>query len=89
MSSIDKEQCNLEYFMAELQRFREVMCSTLYTMEQKDRAFEALSLLYVNGYQLPKGDDEKFSKVFMHVSEEWATRAAFELTHPRKNYEHG
>lgn len=87
MSSIAKEQCTLEYFMGELNSFREVMCSTQYTMEQKDRAFEALSLLYVNGYQLPKGDDEKFTKAFMATSDEWATRAAFELTHPRKNYE--
>jgi hypothetical protein len=65
----------LEYFRTEMTRFREVMCSTKYTLEQKDKAFEGLTQCFVC---LPPGNkDETF--MYEVLLDEWARRSAYEV----------
>jgi hypothetical protein len=64
-----------EYFRQEMQRFREVMCSTAYTLDQKEKAFEGLALGYVC---LPAGCKNE-EMLFESLTDEWARRGAYEV----------
>jgi hypothetical protein len=63
----------LTYFYEEIARFRDVMCSTNYTEEQKQRAFEGLSLVYLN-FSGAERDWLKVERCFVATSEEFIRR---------------
>lgn len=71
---------NRELFIKQIHYFRKVMCSTAYTMEQKEIAFEHLAEAYLR-CNLNKNDVD----LFVMTSEEFERRQQYELFHPRKN----
>ncbi len=40
--------CTADFFRQEYVRFREIMCSTAYSIEQKENAFRGLTMVYLN-----------------------------------------
>lgn len=67
----------VDYFRDELNRFREVIGSLAYTLEQKDLAFRAIGLMWLN---LDPRDPA------IHIAEEWWQVAAQEWM-MRRSYE--
>lgn len=45
---MQKNKLTFDYFLSEFHKFREIMTSTEYSMEQKQDAFEGLLFVYVN-----------------------------------------
>lgn len=66
-----------EYFGAEYCRFRQIMGSTKLDREQKEAAFKALFLLYLN---LPEAAHAKVESAFLALSNEFQTRMFLEMT---------
>jgi hypothetical protein len=71
------EPVSAEYFRDEVVRFREVMCSTSYALEQKVRAFKAIALLALN---LDQADSryEWADGIWQTTAAEWSRRYAYE-----------
>jgi hypothetical protein len=78
MSDALKELATPEYFREEVLRFREVMCSRAYTLEQKETAFGAITLLYLN---LPKGAQKEMD-LYKYLADEWSRRHSYEVLRP-------
>ncbi len=62
-----------EFFVKDYHRFREVMCSTKYTTEQKESSFESLATSYLRCH-LTESDVQLFTS----VSLEWEMRKMYE-----------
>ncbi len=70
----------LDYFKKEYLNFREVMCSTKYTVEQKSDALRGLLTVYVN-IELKDGDDPDFATNMVDaLLSEYDMRIAYEIT---------
>lgn len=82
-SQCEKEYCkcakNHEYFLKEYTAFREIMCSTKYSFEQKTEAHERLLAIYM----LVKFDNKENEKLRVHIITtidiEFAKRMSYEL----------
>ncbi len=71
-----------EYFITAIHHFRGIMCSTEYTVEQKDEAFKSLMTDYLR-CKLNKDD-----KLFMEAtSTEWTQRRVYEVLRPAEEDE--
>ena len=68
-----------ELFLKQMMFFRKVMCSTKYTLVQKEIAFENLAEAYLR-CKLNQNDID----FFVLTSEEFQRRSAYELFHPIK-----
>ncbi len=62
-----------EYFITAINHFRKIMCSTEYTLEQKNTAFEGLFQDYLR-CTLTEGDKLHFKAIF----DEWGWRRSYE-----------
>ena len=69
-----------ELFIKQVMFFRKVMCSTKYTLEQKEIAFEHLAEAYLR-CNLNQSDID----LFVMTSEEFERRSLYELFHPKNN----
>lgn len=69
-----------EYMLKEILSFRQRMCSTEYTVEQKDNAFQGLLYGWSHGGKGMTDEEEDSLSVMMkaHI-EEWTRRRAYEL----------
>lgn len=65
---------SVEYFRGEIANFRDVMCSTSYTIAQKDLAFRAIGIMWMNL-------DPRDARVTM--AEQWWEMTATEWTRRR------
>lgn len=81
MSAI-RSIATVAYFYEEVARFREVMCSRRYTEEQKDRAFDGLTFVYLN---LPSEAPERVEHVFVATSDEFIRRKVLEAFRPKES----
>lgn len=66
-----------EYFLKEIHSFREIMCSTKYTLEQKTKAFEGLLYIYIAMEDLDL--DGPISHFFDTTVVEWERRSVYDL----------
>lgn len=73
-SNVLQEIATPEYFRQEICNFREVMGSTKYSLEQKDNAFKAITLLYFNVKDI-SGLDINF---YTLTANEWTHRRLYE-----------
>ena len=72
---------DLKYIMNELMQFREIMCSTKFTLEQKDNAFNGLVYAYLH-HNIPEGKDkEQMVVLFQATNMEWERRRLYEVFH--------
>lgn len=69
---------SVDYFRDELSRFREVIGSTRYTLEQKDLAFRAIGIMWLN---LDPGNPnvEIAESWWASAAQEWAMRRSWEI----------
>jgi len=69
-----------EYMLKEILSFRQRMCSTEYTVEQKDNAFQGLLYGWSHGGKGMTDEEEDSLTTLMqaHISE-WSRRRAYEL----------
>jgi len=68
---------SVEYFRDEVNRFREVIGSTAYTLEQKDLAFRAIGLMWL----ILDPKDPKVSTAetwWQATAQEWTMRRSYE-----------
>lgn len=68
------ELCTPEFFREEYMRFREIMGSTAYTMEQKQDAFSGLAMVYLN---LPAGAN--MEQLWSAIVSEFDRRMVYEV----------
>lgn len=71
----------LAYYYEEVGRFRDVMCSTRYTEEQKQAAFDGLSMVYLN-FHGSAGDEAKVMRSFEATSVEFVRRQILDSQRP-------
>lgn len=86
-TTIPRELCTKDYFVDEYTRFREVMCSTKYTLEQKNRAFGAITYVVWDVTAVLKeegktADADFVEKAYTALSQEWLRRSAYEYVLP-------
>ena len=68
---------SVDYFRSELTAFRDVMCSTAYTLRQKNLAFRAIGLQAMN--LDPKDPQVGMAEAWWYATvDEWMRRMAFE-----------
>jgi hypothetical protein len=82
--SFEQLKITARYFFDEVIRFREIMCSTAYTAEQKENAFGGLAYVYLNVD--PK--DPQYSNAettFEATVNEYTRRKVYEMFMPRRN----
>lgn len=76
------ELSKLDYFRQEYGRFRDAMCSTRYTPDQKEKMYGTLFMLYLN---LDDVDAKKMETAIFALGDELQRRLFHERVFPRKN----
>lgn len=70
-----------DYLIKQLMLFRNIMCSTKFTVEQKDNAFNGLVYAYLH-HNIPIGKNKNvIITLFEATSIEWERRRLFEVFH--------
>lgn len=74
---IKGELLTTEYFLKEIHSFRKIMCSTEYSLEQKEKAYEGLLYIYVATPDLDlEGPEVMF---FNATTKDWEIRRTHEM----------
>lgn len=68
-----------KYYLQEYAKFREIMCSTEYTMEQKQNAFEGMARVYLLAETKDEQERGRVVSSFLALSEEFERRMLHEL----------
>lgn len=71
-------EVTMDYYRSEYNRFREVMCSTEYTREQKEDAFQGIALVYFNAKTDNKEDNDALIISFQALVMEYEMRMLYE-----------
>lgn len=69
---------SVDYFRDELNRFREVIGSTRYTLEQKDLAFRAIGIMWLN-LDAKDMEIELAQGWWEAIAQEWMMRRSWEV----------
>lgn len=69
-----------EYLSREYIAFRKIMCSTLYTLEQKLKAFAGLILVYLNTETKSPEEENRIQVVMNSLKNEFDTRTRYQLS---------
>ena len=73
-----KMKIDYAYLIKELMQFRGIMCSTKFTLEQKDDAYNGLIYAYLH-HDIPAGKDRDAAiTLFQATNMEWERRRLFE-----------
>lgn len=73
-------QVTMDYYRDEYNKFREIMCSTKYTIKQKEDAFQGMAYVYLNTKTDNNEDKNALITSFRALTIEYEMRMLYEIT---------
>jgi len=71
-------EVTMDYYRDEYNKFREIMCSTKYTTEQKEDAFQGMAYVYLNTKTDNDKDKDALITSFQALTIEYEMRMLYE-----------
>ena len=76
------KKMDLNFYLTQLHKFRKIMSSTDYVLEQKTKAFEYFLQVYVMTQTINEKQQIFLEQTFDTLNTEWSIRASHELVAP-------